>query len=109
MFQDTGPDLGGRYPHRRSGMRLITQRSQVQILPPLQVKVQVSGPLDREIERAADVDVRRMYAAAAAGHRQMWADPGECVVEEPLLGGARVTSPTRSRLERRRLGGHCPR
>jgi len=50
-----------------------------------------------------------MYAAAAAGHRQMRADPGECVVEEPLLGGARVTSPTRSRLERRRLGGHCPR
>src|SRR5665647_1084214 len=76
---------------------------------PLQVKLQVSGPFDQEIERAADVDVRRMYAAAAAGHRQMWADPGECVVEEPLLGGARVTSPTRSRLERRRLGGHCPR
>src|SRR5665647_2633733 len=43
MFQDTGSDVGGRYPQRKSGMRLITQRSQVQILPPLQVKSQVSN------------------------------------------------------------------
>src|SRR5665648_784963 len=43
MFQDTGSDVGGRYPLASSGMRLITQRSQVQILPPLQVKLQVSN------------------------------------------------------------------
>src|SRR5665647_2065891 len=43
MFQDTGSDVGGRYPLASSGMRLITQRSQVQILPPLQVKSQVSN------------------------------------------------------------------
>src|SRR5665648_416190 len=97
MFQDTGSDVGGRYPHRRFGMRLITQRSQVQILPPLQVKVQVSnlepfglavaredsagnlrvrGPFDLRIEGAFGVDVRRMYAVVVAGWRRTGASPG---------------------------------
>src|SRR5665647_2781041 len=76
MFQDTGSDLGGRYPHRRSGMRLITQRSQVQILPPLQVKVQVRGPFDLRIEGAFGVDVRRMYAPSAAGRGRTGPDSG---------------------------------
>src|SRR5665648_245266 len=97
MFQDTGSDVGGRYPHRRSGMRLITQRSQVQILPPLQVKVQVSnlepfglavaredsagnlrvrGPFSLRGGRASGVDVRRMYAVVVGEPPQTAANGG---------------------------------
>src|SRR5665648_292836 len=95
MFQDTGSDVGGRYPHRRSGMRLITQRSQVQILPPLQVKSQVSnlepfglavaredsagnlrvrGPFSLRGGRASGVEVRRIYAESVSGRRRMRAN-----------------------------------
>src|SRR5665648_148646 len=101
MFQDTGSDVGGRYPHRRSGMRLITQRSQVQILPPLQVKSQVSnlepfglavaredslrnlrvrGPFDLRIEGASGVRDRTVTADAATGCGWMWVHSG-------VLGG----------------------
>ena len=43
-------------------MRLITQRSQVQILPPLQVKSQVRGPFDLRIGRASELSVCSWYA-----------------------------------------------
>src|SRR5665648_202840 len=97
MFQDTGSDVGGRYPHRRSGMRLITQRSQVQILPPLQVKSQVSnlepfglavaredsagnlrvrGPFSLRGGRASGVDVNEMSTRAASGRGRIGADRG---------------------------------
>src|SRR5665648_212849 len=80
MFQDTGSDVGGRYPPEGSGMRLITQRSQVQILPPLQVKVQVRGPFDLRIEGASGVRDRTVTANAATGCGWMWVDSG-------ILGG----------------------
>jgi len=78
-------------------MRLITQRSQVQILPPLQVKSQVSnlepfglavaredsagnlrvrGPFDLRIEGAFGVDVRRMWAEGVAGRGRTGPDLG---------------------------------
>ena len=56
------------------GILLITQRSQVQILPPLQVKSQVRGPFDREIERAFGFDVGRMWAGAVGGRPRTAAD-----------------------------------
>ena len=77
--------------------RLITQRSQVQILPPLQVKSQVSnlepfglavaredsagnlrvrGPFSLRGGRASGVDVRRMYAPSAAGQGRTGPDSG---------------------------------
>src|SRR5665647_725173 len=97
MFQDTGSDVGGRYPQRKSGMRLITQRSQVQILPPLQVKSQVSnlepfglavaredsagnlrvrGPFSLRGGRASGVRDRTVTANAATGRGWMWVDSG---------------------------------
>src|SRR5450756_468456 len=80
---------------------LITQRSQVQILPPLQVKSQVSnlepfglavaredsagnlrvrGPFDLRIEGASGVRDRTVTANAATGCGWMWVDSG-------VLGG----------------------
>jgi len=55
---------------------LITQRSQVQILPPLQVKLQVRGPFSLRGGRASGVDVRRMYAPSAAGQGRTGPDSG---------------------------------
>src|SRR5665648_691764 len=92
MFQDTGSDVGGRYPQRKSGMRLITQRSQVQILPPLQVKVQVRGPFSLRGGRASDVlDCVR------------YAEPPGCRWRRPL--GSRWVGP----LSVCTTGAHTPR
>src|SRR5450830_1874947 len=76
MFQDTGSDVGGRYPHRRRGMRLITQRSQVQILSPLPTLVQVRGSFALRSGRAFGVDVRISYAPVAAGRGRMLVGTG---------------------------------
>src|SRR5665647_1538118 len=68
-----------RLVHKRNarialGILLITQRSQVQILPPLQVKSQVRGPFSLRGGRASGVDVRRMYAAGTYGLWRMSPD-----------------------------------
>src|SRR5450756_946196 len=76
MFQDTWSDVGGRYPHRRAGMRLITQRSQVQILSPLPVRPQVRGPFALRSGRASFVHVGRMWADVVGGRGRMWVDTG---------------------------------
>src|SRR5664280_2015104 len=76
MFQDTGSDVGGRYPHSRSGMRLITQRSQVQILSPLPTLVQVRGPFALRSEGVSFVHVGRMWADVVCGRSRMWVDTG---------------------------------
>ena len=47
-------------------MRLITQRSQVQILSPLPTSVQVRGPFALRSGRAFGVDVRISHAPDAA-------------------------------------------
>ena len=57
-------------------MRLITQRSQVQILPPLQVKLQVRGPFSPRGVRASDVDVNEMSTRAAGGQARIGANGG---------------------------------
>src|SRR5665647_1809077 len=74
-----------RLVHKRNariapGILLITQRSQVQILPPLQVKVQVRGPFDLRIEGASGVRDRTVTADAATGCGWIWVDSG-------VLGG----------------------
>src|SRR5450756_142674 len=53
---------------------LITQRSQVQILPPLQVKLQVRGPFSVRGGRASDVDVNEMSTPCAPGRPRTRAD-----------------------------------
>src|SRR5665648_1300620 len=65
----SGPDgMDGPYCSPGGGASgLITQRSQVQILPPLQVKSQFRGPFSLRGWRASGVDVRRMWAPSAAG------------------------------------------
>jgi len=86
-------------------MRLITQRSQVQILPPLQVKVQVRGPFSLRGGRASGVDVRRMYAVVVAGRRRMGADRGSlwsCAVRPT---SSRATSDTGLLLQKPCIGG----
>src|SRR5665648_434692 len=86
---------------KRNGTLLITQRSQVQILPPLQVKSQVSnlepfglavaredsagnlrvrGPFSPRGGRASGVRDRTVTADAATGCGWMWVDSG-------VLGG----------------------
>src|SRR5665647_377899 len=59
---------------------LITQRSQVQILPPPQVKSQVRGPFDLRIEGASGVRDRTVTADAPTGCGWMWVHSG-------VLGG----------------------
>jgi len=61
-------------------MRLITQRSQVQILPPLQVRQQARGPFSLRGGRASCVRDRTVTANAATGCGWMWVDSG-------VLGG----------------------
>src|SRR5665647_3115304 len=65
---------------KRNGTLLITQRSQVQILPPLQVKMQVRGPFSLRGGRASGVRDRTVTANAATGCVWMWVDSG-------VLGG----------------------
>ena len=60
----------------RNGALLITQRSQVQILPPLQVKVQVRGPFSPPGGRASGVRDRAVTADAATGCGWLWVDSG---------------------------------
>ena len=54
-------------------MRLITQRSQVQILPPLQVKLQVRGPFSLRGGRAS---WRSCKHSVSRGHLRPRADWG---------------------------------
>src|SRR5450756_2180762 len=65
---------------RCNGAPLITQRSQVQILPPLQVKSQVRGPFSPRGGRASCVRDRTVTANPATGCGWMWVDSG-------VLGG----------------------
>jgi hypothetical protein len=67
-----GLDVGGRYPRETLGMRMITQRSQVQVLSPLRVKVQVRGPFALRIAEASGVRDRMVTANAATGCGWMW-------------------------------------
>src|SRR5665648_787531 len=71
---------------------LITQRSQVQILPPLQVKVQVRGPFSLRGGRASDVLECVRYA-----------EPPGCRWRRPL--GSRWVGP----LSVCTTGAHTPR
>jgi len=57
-------------------MRLITQRSQVQILSPLPTLVQVRGPFALRSGRASFVHVGRMWADVVGGSGRMWVDTG---------------------------------
>src|SRR5665648_966080 len=57
----------------RNGALLITQRSQVQILPPLQVKVQVRGPFSLRGGRASGVVVNGWSTWLATGRGRTWA------------------------------------
>src|SRR5450756_644645 len=102
MFQDTGSDVGGRYPYRSSGMRLITQRSQVQILSPLPTLVQVRGPFALRSGRAFGVGVNEMSTAAASGRGRMLVGTGgyRAEVGEPDGVPLTVASVTLSASER---------
>ncbi len=63
---------------------LITQRSEVQILPPLQVKYQVRGPFARWSGRVSPVHVRTMYAEITRGRcRTRW---DSCGQHHPAVG-----------------------
>ena len=57
-------------------MRLITQRSQVQILSPLPTLVQVRGPFALRSGRASFVHVGRMWADVVGGRGRMSVDTG---------------------------------
>src|SRR5665647_2940898 len=78
----SGPDgMDGPYCSPGGGASgLITQRSQVQILPPLPVKSQVRGPFSLRGGRASGVRDRTVTADAATGCGWMWVDSG-------VLGG----------------------
>src|SRR5665648_134711 len=60
----------------RNGALLITQRSQVQILPPLQVKSQVRGPFSLRGGRASGVAVNGWSTWLAAGRGRTVPDSG---------------------------------
>src|SRR5450756_2485719 len=68
----SGPDgMGGPYCSPGGGASgLITQRSQVQILPPLQVKLQVRGPFSLRGGRASGVVVNGWSTWLAAEQRR---------------------------------------
>src|SRR5450756_415883 len=76
MSHNTGSDVGGRYPHRRRGMRLITQRSQVQILSPLPTLVQVRDPFALRSGRASGVVVNGWSTFLAPGRGRMLVGTG---------------------------------
>ena len=73
-------------------MRLITQRSQVQILSPLPTLVQVRGPFSPRGGRASGVDVRTSYAPVAAGRGRMLVDTGGFRAEVGELDVVLVTA-----------------
>src|SRR5665648_79916 len=78
----------------RNGALLITQRSQVQILPPLQVKVQVRGPFSLRGGRASGVVVNGWSTWFAAGRGRTGTDrrgfSSESLRIQPGVRGRRV-------------------
>ena len=72
---------------RRVSRSLITQRSQVQILPPLQVKSQVRGLFSLRGGRASGVAVNGWSTWLAAGWRRIGADVGVRSSEWNVVSG----------------------
>jgi len=72
------------------GILLITQRSQVQILPPLQVKVQVRGPFDLRIGGAFVALVCSWYAGVSGV--RTWTGVAVSTLGAGGLGRARTST-----------------